>query len=57
MGIRGGVAGHVIPDECVVSVNYRFAPSRSALEGEVHLREVFRGYDVTVIDEIGRAHV
>ena len=55
VGIRGGVAGNVIPDECVVSVNYRFAPSRSALEGEVHLREVFRGYDVTVIDAVDGA--
>ena len=25
VGIRGGVAGNVIPDECVVSVNYRFS--------------------------------
>ena len=47
VAIRGGVAGNVIPDECVVSVNYRFAPSRSAVEGEAHLREVFEGYDVT----------
>ena len=41
--IRGGVAGNVIPDECVVTVNYRFAPSRSAAEAEAHVREVFDG--------------
>ncbi len=55
VGIRGGVAGNVIPDECVVSVNHRFAPSRSAVEGEAHLREVFEGYDVTVIDAVDGA--
>ena len=33
VGIRGGVAGNVIPDLCVVTVNYRFAPSRSGRGG------------------------
>jgi len=48
--IRGGVAGNVIPDECVVEVNYRYAPSRDGDEAEAHLREVFAGFDVTVVD-------
>ncbi|MFL6159201.1 MAG: succinyl-diaminopimelate desuccinylase, partial [Marmoricola sp.] len=30
--ISGGVATNVIPDECVVTVNYRFAPDRSESE-------------------------
>jgi succinyl-diaminopimelate desuccinylase len=55
VGVRGGVAGNVIPDECVVSVNYRFAPDRSAAEGEAHLREVFEGYDVVVVDAVDGA--
>jgi succinyl-diaminopimelate desuccinylase len=55
VGIRGGVAGNVIPDDCVVAVNYRFAPSRSAAEGEAHLREVFDGFDVTVVDAVDGA--
>jgi succinyl-diaminopimelate desuccinylase len=50
VGIRGGVAGNVIPDLCVVSVNYRFAPDRSVADAEQHLREVFQGYRVEVVD-------
>ncbi len=50
VGIRGGVAGNVIPDECVVTVNYRFAPDRDRAAAERHLREVFAGWEVTVVD-------
>jgi len=48
--ITGGVAGNVVPDECVLSVNHRFAPDRSPEQAEEHLRTVFDGYDVTVTD-------
>lgn len=51
VGIRGGVAGNVIPDECIVTVNYRFAPDRSIPEAIAHVQETFSDYDVTVIDE------
>ena len=50
VGISGGVAGNVLPDECRVSVNYRFAPNRSEDEALQHLRELFDGYDVEVTD-------
>jgi succinyl-diaminopimelate desuccinylase len=50
VGIRGGVAGNVIPDECVVEVNYRFAPDRDAAAAEAHVREVFAGFEVEVTD-------
>ncbi|WP_324652416.1 succinyl-diaminopimelate desuccinylase [Georgenia sp. H159] len=50
VGITGGIAGNVVPDACEVTVNYRFAPSRSLAEAEAHVREVFAGYDVTVLD-------
>ncbi|WP_298459467.1 succinyl-diaminopimelate desuccinylase [uncultured Cellulomonas sp.] len=55
VGIRGGVAGNVVPDECVVTVNYRFAPARSVEQAEAHVREVFDGYAVTVTDAAGGA--
>ena len=55
VGISGGVAGNVIPDECVVSVNYRFAPDLSADQAAAHVREVFAGFDVRVMDVAGGA--
>ncbi len=48
--IGGGIATNVIPDECVITVNYRFAPSKSAADAEAHLRELFADMDLTVVD-------
>lgn len=53
--IDGGIAGNVIPDRCVVTVNYRFAPSKSVPDAEHHLRELFTGFDVEVVDAAGGA--
>ncbi|HWI43719.1 MAG TPA: succinyl-diaminopimelate desuccinylase [Nocardioides sp.] len=50
VGIRGGVAGNVIPDECVVTVNFRYAPDRSEEEALGFVRDFFDGYDLTVTD-------
>jgi len=48
--ISGGMATNVIPDECVVTVNYRFAPSKSGDEATAHLSELFDGFEVVVTD-------
>jgi succinyl-diaminopimelate desuccinylase len=50
VGISGGVAGNVIPDECTVTVNYRFAPDRSEDDALEHVRHVFDGYELDVTD-------
>lgn len=50
VGISGGIAGNIIPDEAMVHINYRFAPSRSGDEAIAHLRELFEGFDVRVVD-------
>lgn len=48
--IGGGVAGNVIPDEALLEVNYRFAPSRCADDAIAELRELFPGYELDVTD-------
>ena len=52
VGIAGGVAGNVLPDECAVTVNFRFAPDRSEADAADHVRSVFAGLDadVAVVD-------
>jgi succinyl-diaminopimelate desuccinylase len=46
--IDGGVAGNVIPDAASVTVNFRFAPDRSADAALRHVHDVFDGLDVHI---------
>jgi succinyl-diaminopimelate desuccinylase len=50
VAIRGGVAGNVVPDECVVTVNYRFAPDLDGQQAADVVRSLFAAWPVTVID-------
>jgi succinyl-diaminopimelate desuccinylase len=50
VAISGGVAGNVIPDECVVTVNYRYAPDKSPEQAEAYVRDLFAAWEVTILD-------
>jgi succinyl-diaminopimelate desuccinylase len=53
--VSGGTATNVVPDRCVVTVNYRYAPVISPEEAEAHVREVFDGFAVEITDNAGGA--
>jgi succinyl-diaminopimelate desuccinylase len=48
--IAGGIAGNVIPGEAVATVNYRYAPGRSAADAEAWLHELCDPYGTLVIE-------
>ncbi|HEX7739018.1 MAG TPA: succinyl-diaminopimelate desuccinylase [Marmoricola sp.] len=48
--ISGGTATNVIPAECRVQINFRYAPDRSEDEALAYVREFFADYDLEVTD-------
>jgi succinyl-diaminopimelate desuccinylase len=53
--ISGGIATNVIPDETVITVNYRFAPSKSEEEAFDYLKNFFDGFEVELKDSAAGA--
>lgn len=60
LAVDGGVAGNVIPDLAIVTLNHRFAPDRTPEEAEAAVRQVLApaledGDEVEVVDLAGAA--
>lgn len=39
VGVNGGTSGNVVPDQVELSIGHRFAPDRTSVEAERHVRE------------------
>lgn len=53
--VSGGIASNVIPDSATVTLNYRFAPSRSVDDATEYLRTLFPDSLFTVVDSAAGA--
>jgi succinyl-diaminopimelate desuccinylase len=49
--VSAGIATNVIPDQAVLTINYRFAPDKSAAQALAHLEELFDGFELTLTDQ------
>lgn len=50
VGIHGGIAGNVIPDACMVEVNYRFAPDKNIDEAKRVIEDLFAEFEIEFVD-------
>jgi succinyl-diaminopimelate desuccinylase len=60
VAIDGGIAGNVVPDRTVITVNRRFAPDRTVDQAEQELRDLLDGVlepgdEIEVVDQAGAA--
>ena len=51
--LNAGIAGNVVPDSAVVSINHRFAPDTSKEQAEENMRKLFKDFEFKLIDENG----
>lgn len=57
VAINGGIAGNVVPDLVEILLNHRFAPDRSDEEAIEHLSELFKNYEIQILDVAAAAPV
>ena len=53
--VEGGVAGNVVPDSATLTINHRFAPDRTEVEAEAHLRQVVGDCDAFEVTDMSMA--
>jgi succinyl-diaminopimelate desuccinylase len=57
VAIEGGIADNVVPDRCVVRLNYRYAPGRSREQAEARVRELAGEAQLEILGNSPPAHV
>lgn len=55
VAVAAGIAGNIIPDRCMITINYRYAPDKTEEQAVAHVREVLdesgvEGLTMTVVD-------
>ena len=48
--VNGGIATNVIADRATLTVNYRFAPSKTQKQAGEYLQNLFTGCEITIVD-------
>jgi succinyl-diaminopimelate desuccinylase len=48
--VNGGIATNVIADRAILTVNYRFAPSKSQAQARDYIKSLFTGCEINIVD-------
>jgi succinyl-diaminopimelate desuccinylase len=48
--INGGIATNVIADRAILTVNYRFAPSKTQAQAGDYVKSLFTGCEINIVD-------